>query len=212
MLRSESARQVRAAELKVHDNDAPTIDDEHDAVAVYGVPDRMRNHVDSKKLADQLKKNAAIKKRSHRFLGVSGRSSCNAGNCSPATAFRTNAPSYLERETRLSYCQQRFVRRNGFRRIGLESEPRSGSWTQRSHEGDQPGRFAVADVLRGHALVDGRGQLPIGQVRQPADDSGASSTPLPSARWQTEQWYPKVSPPTSAASCPYAGGGNERSG
>lgn len=60
-LRWESAMPVRTAELKVHDNDAPTLDDKHYAIAVYGIPDRMLNG-DTKKLADQLKGKASIKR------------------------------------------------------------------------------------------------------------------------------------------------------
>jgi hypothetical protein len=60
-LRWESAMPVRTAELKVHDNDAPTLDDKHYAIAVYGIPDRMLNG-DTKKLEDQLKGKAAIKR------------------------------------------------------------------------------------------------------------------------------------------------------
>jgi hypothetical protein len=40
-LRWESAMPVRTAELKVHDNDAPDVDESHYAIAVYGIPDRM---------------------------------------------------------------------------------------------------------------------------------------------------------------------------
>ena len=60
-LRWESAMPVRTAELKVHDNDAPTLDDKHYAIAVYGIPDRLLNG-DTKKLADQLKGKASIKR------------------------------------------------------------------------------------------------------------------------------------------------------
>ena len=52
---------VRTAELKVHDNDAPTLDDKHYAIAVYGIPDRMLSG-DTKKLQDQLKGKASIKR------------------------------------------------------------------------------------------------------------------------------------------------------
>jgi hypothetical protein len=52
---------VRSAELKVHDNDAPTIDEKHYAIAVYGIPDRMLTG-ETKKLQDQLKKEASIKR------------------------------------------------------------------------------------------------------------------------------------------------------
>jgi len=60
-LRWESAMPVRTAELKVHDNDAPTLDDKHYAIAVYGIPDRMLVG-DTKKLEDQLKGKASIKR------------------------------------------------------------------------------------------------------------------------------------------------------
>lgn len=60
-LRWESAMPVRTAELKTHDDDAPTIDNDHYAIAVYGVPDRMLAG-DTIKLQDQLKKQAALKR------------------------------------------------------------------------------------------------------------------------------------------------------
>jgi hypothetical protein len=60
-LRWESAMPVRTAELKVHDNDAPTLDNNHYAIAVYGIPDRFLNG-DTKKLADQLKGKASIRR------------------------------------------------------------------------------------------------------------------------------------------------------
>jgi hypothetical protein len=59
-LRWESAMPVRSAEIKAHDNLAPTIDEKHYAIAVYGIPDRLLDG-DTKKLQDQLKKEAAIK-------------------------------------------------------------------------------------------------------------------------------------------------------
>jgi hypothetical protein len=60
-LRWESAMPVRTAELKAHDNDAPTLDEKHYAIAVYGIPDRMLSG-DTKKLEDQLKGKASIKR------------------------------------------------------------------------------------------------------------------------------------------------------
>ena len=52
---------VRTAELKAHDNDAPTVDEAHYAIAVYGIPDRMLPG-ETKKLEDQLRKQAVIKR------------------------------------------------------------------------------------------------------------------------------------------------------
>jgi hypothetical protein len=60
-LRWESAMPVRTAELKTRDNDAPVIDDKHYAIAVYGVADFYLNG-DSKKVADELKKNASLRR------------------------------------------------------------------------------------------------------------------------------------------------------
>jgi hypothetical protein len=61
-LRWESAMPVREAELKARDVNAPTLeDDAHYAIAVYGVPVTMTNG-DSKKLADDCKKKAALKR------------------------------------------------------------------------------------------------------------------------------------------------------
>jgi hypothetical protein len=47
--------------VKAHDNDALTIDDKHYAIAGYGVPDRMLAG-ERKKLADELKRSASIKR------------------------------------------------------------------------------------------------------------------------------------------------------
>ena len=60
-LRWASAMPVRTAELRVRDNDAPILDDRHYAIAVYGIPDRLIEG-DAEKLANQYKKDAAIKR------------------------------------------------------------------------------------------------------------------------------------------------------
>ena len=60
-LRWESALPVRAAELKARETNVPTLDENHYAIAVYGVPGRMV--VDSSQsLAGQLKTQAVIKR------------------------------------------------------------------------------------------------------------------------------------------------------
>lgn len=66
-LRWESALPVREAELKTRDTNAPTIDENHYAIAVYGVPARMTQG-DSGKLADQLKKQASLKRDGQKDL------------------------------------------------------------------------------------------------------------------------------------------------
>ena len=66
-LRWESAMPVREAELKAKDNDAPTLDQDHYAIAVYGVPARMLGG-DSQHIEDQLKKKAAIKRDGKKDL------------------------------------------------------------------------------------------------------------------------------------------------
>ena len=60
-LRWESAMPFRTAELKAHDNDAPVIDDNHYAIAVYGVPGRFLAG-DEKKLEGELKKEATLRR------------------------------------------------------------------------------------------------------------------------------------------------------
>jgi len=61
-LRWESALPVREAELKARDVAAPTLDDEnHYAIAVYGIP-RMMLKDDSKVMADELKRQAVLKR------------------------------------------------------------------------------------------------------------------------------------------------------
>lgn len=60
-LRWESAMPVRTAELKARDNDAPTLDNEHYAIAVYGVPSRMLNG-DPGRLESELKGKARLKR------------------------------------------------------------------------------------------------------------------------------------------------------
>jgi hypothetical protein len=66
-LRWESALPVRTAELKVHETGAPTLDDSHYAIAVYGLPRRAANG-DSKALAGELKKDAALKRDGKKDL------------------------------------------------------------------------------------------------------------------------------------------------
>ena len=67
-LRWESAFPIREAELKSHDSNSPTLDDDaHYAIAVYGVPSRMTNG-NSRSATDQLKKLAAIKRDGKKDL------------------------------------------------------------------------------------------------------------------------------------------------
>lgn len=66
-LRWESALPIREAELKTRDTAAPTLDEGHYAIAVYGVPARIANG-DPKKLADQYKDHAAIKRDGKKDL------------------------------------------------------------------------------------------------------------------------------------------------
>jgi hypothetical protein len=67
-VRWESAFPIREAELKSHDANAPTLDDDaHYAVAVYGVPSRMAPG-SSRTATDLLKKQAAIKRDGKKDL------------------------------------------------------------------------------------------------------------------------------------------------
>ncbi|MCC6364861.1 MAG: hypothetical protein IT165_15175 [Bryobacterales bacterium] len=65
-LRWESALPIREAELKTRDTNAPTLDEEHYAIAVYNLPNRMNG--DSKSLAGQLRKQASIKRDGKKAL------------------------------------------------------------------------------------------------------------------------------------------------
>ena len=60
-LRWETALPVRAAELKAHDMDAPALDEDRYAIAVYGVPTRFIPSA-YQNVENQLKKEAAIKR------------------------------------------------------------------------------------------------------------------------------------------------------
>jgi hypothetical protein len=60
-LRWESALPMREAELKARDISAPTLDDDHYAIAVYGIPRSMVKD-DSKALTDELKRQAVLKR------------------------------------------------------------------------------------------------------------------------------------------------------
>ena len=66
-LRWESALPMREAELKARDAGAPTLDEDHYAIAVFGIP---RSNVvdDSKKTAEALKKQAFLKLEGKRDL------------------------------------------------------------------------------------------------------------------------------------------------
>jgi hypothetical protein len=66
-LRWESAMPVRTAELKVHDNNAPDVDESHYAIAVYGIPDR-KIQGDLQKLGDQLRNEAFLKRDGKKDL------------------------------------------------------------------------------------------------------------------------------------------------
>jgi hypothetical protein len=66
-LRWASALTVRSAELIVHDENAPMLDEGSYAITVYGVPSRMVN-AGSQTLVNELKKQAAIKREGKKDL------------------------------------------------------------------------------------------------------------------------------------------------
>jgi len=70
-LRWESALPIREAELKTRDTSAPTLDEAHYAIAVYGVPSRMASG-DPKELAVHFKDHAVIKRDGKKDLKPSG--------------------------------------------------------------------------------------------------------------------------------------------
>jgi hypothetical protein len=66
-LRWASALPVRSAELIVHDENAPMLDESHYAITVYGVPSRIAD-AGSRTLVSELKKQAAIKREGKKDL------------------------------------------------------------------------------------------------------------------------------------------------
>lgn len=60
MIRWESAQPLQAAELKAHRVNSPAVDDEHYAIAVYGIP-RSALGSDSKQRAEVLKRLSVLK-------------------------------------------------------------------------------------------------------------------------------------------------------
>jgi hypothetical protein len=66
-LRWESALPVRSAEMIVRDENAPMPDENHYAIAIYGVPSGMAD-AGSRTLADALKKQASIKREGKKDL------------------------------------------------------------------------------------------------------------------------------------------------
>jgi hypothetical protein len=66
-VRWESALPVQAAELKARNVNAPAMDDDHYAIAVYGVPTRLIK-MDSSALDNQLKDEASIKREGKKDL------------------------------------------------------------------------------------------------------------------------------------------------
>jgi len=60
-VRWESAAPVREAELGAHETNAPAVDEDHYAIAVYGLP-RSTVANESRELAEELKKHATLKR------------------------------------------------------------------------------------------------------------------------------------------------------
>jgi hypothetical protein len=67
VLRWESALPIREAELKAQETNAPSVDEDHYAIAVYGVPSRMVPG-DRKALEDTLKKQTVLKRDGKKDL------------------------------------------------------------------------------------------------------------------------------------------------
>jgi hypothetical protein len=65
-LRWESALPIREAELKARETNAPVVDEEHYAIAVYGLPNKLAK--DPKGEGDRLKGQAALKREGQKDL------------------------------------------------------------------------------------------------------------------------------------------------
>jgi hypothetical protein len=70
-LRWESAQPMREAELKARDVDAPTVDENHYAIAVRGVPRQMLK-ADTRAMEADLKKQATLKRDGKKDLKPTG--------------------------------------------------------------------------------------------------------------------------------------------
>jgi hypothetical protein len=65
-IRWESALPIREAELKARETNAPAVDEEHYAIAVYGLPSRLAK--DPKGEGDRLKGQASLKREGQKDL------------------------------------------------------------------------------------------------------------------------------------------------
>jgi hypothetical protein len=65
-IRWESALPIREAELKARETNAPDVDTDHYAIAVYGIPSHLAK--DPQHLGDRLKDQAAIKREGQKDL------------------------------------------------------------------------------------------------------------------------------------------------
>jgi hypothetical protein len=65
-VRWESALPVREAELKARETNAPAVDEEHYAIAVYGIPSHLAK--DPQSLADHLKGQSTLKREGQKDL------------------------------------------------------------------------------------------------------------------------------------------------
>jgi hypothetical protein len=70
-LRWESALPIREAELKAKETNAPSVDENHYAIAIFGVPSRMASG-DRRSLEDTLRKQAVLKRDGKKDIKPSG--------------------------------------------------------------------------------------------------------------------------------------------
>jgi hypothetical protein len=65
-VRWESALPIREAELKARETNAPAVDEDHYAIAVYGIPNRFAKDADS--MGEHLKGQASLKREGQKDL------------------------------------------------------------------------------------------------------------------------------------------------
>lgn len=70
-VRWESALPIREAELKARETSAPDVDENHYAIAVYGIPTRLAKP-DAQSFGDRLKGQASIKREGQKEIKPSG--------------------------------------------------------------------------------------------------------------------------------------------
>lgn len=104
-VRWESAMPVQAAELKARNLNAPSSDEDHYAIAVYGIPSRMLP-ADSSAVDNQLKDQAAIKRDGKKDLKPSSIEIIPRDDGSIAVYFFPRSKEITRQDKRIEFTAQ----------------------------------------------------------------------------------------------------------